>query len=163
MRLLATVRERQGPVDETVALLHTSRATVVNGRHQLADLQVRQDRLPELREYIARAGDEDAVRHLAKSLEERGNIEGAVEVMRPFAVGGSPSVAVRLAKLLTRHGRADEAVEVLLPVPARIGDPEWVVRTLLADQGRAEEAMAFIDDLAAQADGMWFELFRESL
>ncbi|AXG79243.1 hypothetical protein DVK44_18025 [Streptomyces paludis] len=164
VELLATVRERQGRVDEAVTLLHTRWATLVNGQDQLADLLARHDRLPELREYIAGQGGEDAARHLAQLLEERGDVEGAIEVLRPFAVAGSPNAAFWLAELLTRYDRVDEAVEVLRPVPGQIGDPEWVVRalwTLLVDHGREDEALAFIDELAAQSGGMWFELFCE--
>ncbi|MFC9429830.1 tetratricopeptide repeat protein [Streptomyces sp. NPDC056987] len=164
MELLAMVRERQGRVDEAVALLHTRCATVVNGQDLLADLLARHDRLTELRDCIAGPGGEDAAHRLAQLLEDRGDAEGALDVLRPFVVAGSPNAAVWSAETLTRLGRVDEAVEVLRPVPGHIGDPEWVVRmlwTLLADHGREDEALTFIDDLAARSDGMWFELFCE--
>jgi tetratricopeptide (TPR) repeat protein len=163
MGLLATVRERQGRVDEAVALPHTCDIRVVNDRDQLADLLARHNRQDELRDYIAGPGGEEA----ADRLEERGDVEGAVEVLRPFAAGGSPNPAVLLAELPARNDRVDEAIEVLRPVPSSMGgDPEWVVRmlwTLLADEGPAEEALAVIDDLAAQAGGMGWELFCERI
>ncbi|MFI6448016.1 hypothetical protein [Kitasatospora sp. NPDC050543] len=42
--LLAAIRERQGGIDEAVALLHARESTSVNGRDQLADLQERKNR-----------------------------------------------------------------------------------------------------------------------
>ncbi|MFC5746938.1 tetratricopeptide repeat protein [Actinomadura rugatobispora] len=158
--LLATVRERQGRIDEAIALLHTRHVGVVNNRDQLADLLVRHGRHDELREYVAGEGGEAAAYCLAELLEERGDVEGAVEVLRPLA-DGSPNAAFALAELLARHGRADEAIEVLRPVPRSMGgDPEWVVRklgTLLADEGRLDEALAFIDAF----DGRSWELAYE--
>jgi thioredoxin-like negative regulator of GroEL len=161
--LLAAVRERQGRIDEAVALLHTRHVSVVNNRDQLADLLARHGRHDELRDYIAGEGGEAAASCLAGLLEERGDVDGAAEVLRPLAADGSPNAAFALAELLSRHGRADEAIEVLRPVPGSMGgDPEWVVRklgTLLADQGRLDEALAFIDAFAA--NGMWWELAYE--
>jgi hypothetical protein len=44
--LLATIRERQGRVEEAVALLHTRDSTSVNNRDQLADLLARDPQGP---------------------------------------------------------------------------------------------------------------------
>lgn len=50
--LLAMIRERQGRVDDAVALLHTRQhITSVNDHDQLADLLARHDRIEELRAY----------------------------------------------------------------------------------------------------------------
>ncbi|WP_198679430.1 tetratricopeptide repeat protein [Thermomonospora amylolytica] len=165
VELLARVRERQGRIDEAVALLHTTRLGPINGRDQLADLLVRHGRENELRDYVAGKGGENAAYHLVEFLEERGDVEGAIEVLRPFAANGSRNSSMALAELLTRHGRADEAIEVLLPVPSSVGgDCGCALRmlwTLMADHGRADEALAVIDDLAAQAGDMSWELFHE--
>ncbi|GAA1041627.1 hypothetical protein FSY75_09765 [Streptomyces sp. TR1341] len=51
VELLATVRERQGRVDEAIALLRTREITSANDRDQLADLLARHERVGEFREY----------------------------------------------------------------------------------------------------------------
>ncbi|MEU4096462.1 hypothetical protein [Streptomyces sp. NPDC026673] len=167
VHLLAVVRERQGRVDEAVALQRACDVAVVNGRDLLAELLVRHDRLDELRGHIAGSGAETAAGRLAVALEERGDVEGALDVLRPFAADRSPNRSVALAELLVRHDRTDEAIEVLRPVPGSMGgDPEWVLRmlcTLLADQGRADEALAAIDDLAVRNGGTSAELFVERI
>ncbi|MGW3246307.1 tetratricopeptide repeat protein [Streptomyces sp. NPDC001070] len=167
VHLLAVVRERQGRVDEAVALLRACDVVVVNGRDLVAELLVRHDRLDDLRTYIAGSGAQEAAECLADLLQRRGDVAGAVEALRPLAAAGSPNSAFALARLLTRNDRADEAIEVLRPVPRSMGgDPEWVLRTLrtlLADQGRAEEAFATIDDLAARTGGATPDLFGERI
>lgn len=166
--LPAAVLERQGRVDEALALLdtriHHPNGTSVNVIEQYADILARHDRLADLREFAAGAGGRDAADRLAAVLEERGHVDAAADVLRPLAAAGSPNATVGLADLLTRHDRVDEAVLVLRsPVGAADGD-EWVLKallTLLKEHGRTEEAIAIVDDIAARSGGMSAELFFE--
>ncbi|WP_329386136.1 tetratricopeptide repeat protein [Streptomyces sp. NBC_01716] len=169
--LLATIRERQGRVDEAITLLRTRQdITPVNNHDELADLLARHDRIGELREYAASAPLGDAARRLAEVLEERGDVEGAITVYRESA--DSPlrrhHAAVGRARLLARHGRGDEAIEVMAAlVDSPGGSDDWLVDTLCtlyADQGRAQDGLAHLDALNARRtlqDGEeeW-ELFR---
>lgn len=113
--LLATSRDRQGRIDDAIALLRTRDKTSLNNRDQLADLLARRDRIEELRAYAATEPFGIVARRLAELLEERGDVEGAIAVYRQagdtaFCPG---NVAADLAQLLARHGRGDEAVEVM--------------------------------------------------
>jgi tetratricopeptide (TPR) repeat protein len=167
--LLAKVLERQGRVDDAVALLqahlHRGEALFDNHIEQLAEILVRHGREAQLRALLPEAGGEHAAFRLAAWLEEQARVDDAVEALQPFTTSGSPNAAAVLAEMLTRHGRVDEAINMLRPVPKAMGgDPEWVIHmlcSLLVEQGRADEALATIDDLAAHHGGMWIELHLE--
>ncbi|MEW2622988.1 hypothetical protein [Streptomyces sp. NPDC048106] len=157
--LLATVRERQGRVDEAIALLHARQHTSVNNQDQLADLLARHDRIEELRAYAASEYHGHAAQRLAEVLEERGDVEGAIAVYRQ--PGDSPSRqchgAVQLARLLSRHGRDDEAIETIRTLADSPGGVEdWIVDTLCtlyADHGRTRDGVAYLDALKARRGG----------
>ncbi|MCX5009201.1 hypothetical protein OHB05_42560 [Streptomyces sp. NBC_00638] len=154
--LLATIRERQGRIDEAIALLRTRSVTSVNGRDQLADLLARHDRTGELRAYAA--AEDDAAWRLVELLEECGDVEGAItacrQADRPLA--HDPNSAVQLAQLLARHGRGNEAIDVMCALAdARNGD-DWILHTLsdlFLDQGRPDDGLAYLDALAAARGG----------
>ncbi|MFJ2674578.1 tetratricopeptide repeat protein [Streptomyces sp. NPDC087525] len=153
--LLAAIRERQGRIDEAIALLHTRQLiTSVNNHDQLADLLASHDRIEELRAYAATEDLGDAARRLAEVLEERGDVEGAIAVYRQADRPGAhdPNSAFELAQLLARHGRGDEAIDVMRgQADAHVGD-DWILHALSGlylDQGRPEEGLAHLDALAA--------------
>lgn len=75
--LLATIRERQGRVEEAITLLRTRDGTSLNGRDQLADLLARHGPIEDLRSYAAVDDLGHAARRLAELLEEHGDVEGA--------------------------------------------------------------------------------------
>lgn len=168
--LLAAVRERQGRIQEAIALLGRRDSTSVNGRDALADLLAGHDRIEELRTYAASEYFGHAVQRLAEVLEERGDVEGAIAAYRTFAAAsdGLWHVAVPLSRLLVRHGRSDEAIDVMRTLADRPGGAEdWIVHTLCtlyADHGRAHDALAYLDGLKARRDGRenW-EFFRMRL
>ncbi|WP_189277848.1 tetratricopeptide repeat protein [Streptomyces atratus] len=157
--LLAVIRERQGRVDEAIALLHTRHVTSVNNHDQLADLLARHDRIVELRAYAASEHHGHAAQRLAEVLEERGDVEGAIAAYRQ--PDDSPAQqchdAVQLAQLLARHGRGDEAIEVMRRLADSPGGAEdWIVDmlcTLYSDQGRAQDGLACLDALKVRRDG----------
>ncbi|MFJ5535100.1 tetratricopeptide repeat protein [Streptomyces sp. NPDC093261] len=157
--LLATVRDRQGRIDEAIALLHTRNITSVNNHDQLADLLARHERIEELRSYAASEDLGHAAQRLAEVLEEHGDVEGAIAVYRQTddsSVHHHHS-AVQLAQLLTRHGRGDEAIEVMRTLADSPGGAEdWIIDTLCtlyAQHGRAQEGLAYLDALKARHDG----------
>ncbi|MFJ8010009.1 tetratricopeptide repeat protein [Streptomyces fagopyri] len=153
--LLAAIRERQGRIEEAIALLRRRSTTSVNNRDALADLLARHDRIDELREYAASEHHGHAVQRLAEVLEARGDVEGAVAVYRAFAAEGDGlwHVAVPLTRLLVRDSRGDEAIEVMRMLASRPGGAEdWIVDalcTLYSDLGRAREGLAYLDALKA--------------
>ncbi|MFD7403635.1 tetratricopeptide repeat protein [Streptomyces sp. NPDC059866] len=151
----AKLLERMGRVDEAVELLHgfvlRDNVRYVNVAEQLADLLARRGREAELREFVAGDGTDHAAYRLAEWLSERGLVDEAADVLRPFADGGSPNARWKLADLLKRNGRVDEAIEALRPEPGT-GADDWIVRelwTLMADHGRADEAVAVLDEIIA--------------
>ncbi|WP_405786839.1 hypothetical protein OG753_01950 [Streptomyces sp. NBC_00029] len=157
--LLAVIRERQGRLDEAIALLRTRQVSSSGGRDRLADLLARHGRTGELRAYAAIEAHGNAARRLAELLEERGDLEGALAVYRqpdgPPA-GGHPDT-VELALLLARHGRGDEAIEVLRTLADAPGGAEdrivHALCTQYAEHGRAREGVAHLDALRARRGG----------
>ncbi|WP_222106206.1 tetratricopeptide repeat protein [Catellatospora sichuanensis] len=155
VELMATVLERQGLVDEAVKLLesyyHRDDVIYVNHVEQLADLLARHGRSARLRELAAAPGGENAAYRLAEVLEQQGRLDDATAQLRPLAAG-DPNAASYLADLLARHDRTGEAVAVLRTAANSIPTAaDWLLRqmsTLLVDQGRAEEALALIDEFA---------------
>ncbi|MFJ3876818.1 tetratricopeptide repeat protein [Streptomyces sp. NPDC090077] len=153
--LLATVRERQGRVDEAIALLHTQQ---FRSRDQLADLLARQGRIGELRTYAESEPDGYAARRLAELLEEAGDVNGAIAVYRqplhrPPAEPG-PALALALAELLARQNRRDEAIDALRTLAdSPDGTDDWVVDrlcSLYADLGRPADGLAHLDTLTEE-------------
>ncbi|MFJ1757327.1 tetratricopeptide repeat protein [Kitasatospora sp. NPDC088134] len=157
--LLATVRERQGHVDEAIALLRRREATSVNGRDALADLLARHGRIGELRAYADSEYHGHAVQSLAEVLEEHGDAEGAIAVYRTFAEKphGIWRVAHLLSRLLVRHGRVDEAIAVLRALTDAPGGADDcavdALCALYAEHGRAQEALAHLDALKERRGG----------
>ncbi|MFG2819928.1 hypothetical protein ACGFX4_10940 [Kitasatospora sp. NPDC048365] len=158
VNLLAALRERQGRVEDAIALLRTGDALCVNARDPLADLLARHGRIGELRVYAASEPLGYAAQRLAEELEARGDVEGAVAAYRKPggpAVGGNH--AVLLAELLARHGRGGEAIEELRTfADAPGGAEDWIVHTLCAlyaDDGRAGDGLAYLDALKARRGG----------
>lgn len=156
--LLATVRERQGHVDEAVALLRGRQVTSTDGRDRLADLLARHGRIEELRAHAAAGGHDRAVQRLAELLEERGDVEGAIAAygQADGHAARNPNSAHGLAQLLARHGRGEEAIAVMrTQADARHGD-DWTLHALselCLDQGRPAEGLAHLDALAARRGG----------
>ncbi|MEU6343266.1 tetratricopeptide repeat protein [Streptomyces sp. NPDC046977] len=150
--LHAVLLERQGQIDKAAALLDSAG----HARH-LVHLFARHNREAELRALTAGADKEYAMDALAGLLEERDRVPEAVALLKEPAQAGDPHAAFALADLLARQGRHDEAVEVLRPVvEASSADSEWIVRLLcrsLVDAGRADEALACIDDHFARHSG----------
>ncbi|MFE5720903.1 tetratricopeptide repeat protein [Streptomyces erythrochromogenes] len=168
--LHATLLERQGRVDEAADLLrrhvHVDGVMYADHAQQLAGLLARHGREAGLRAFAADGGEEYALFALADHLEARHRVDEAVETLRRAAgVPAGPHVALHLAELLVRHGRRAEAIEVLRPVPHTMGgDPEWILRPLcrlLADEGRPDEALAYVDDFYARHGGTAGERLRE--
>lgn len=167
VELLATVLERAGRVDEAVAALRTSiganSSIHINTFEQVADILVRHDRLDELREVIAGRGGRHAVSRLADHLAERGDVDAALEAL--YAVPESPDYRPdgHAARILINAGRTEEglsAMRNILDPSHQCATREWW--QLMADHGRADEALAAIDELAADWDqGMTWELLCE--
>ncbi|MFE6064074.1 tetratricopeptide repeat protein [Streptomyces sp. NPDC056431] len=155
--LLATIRERQGSIDEAIALLRAGGTSMLH-REQLAALLARDGRLDELRAAAATDDPRYAVQRLAMWWEERGDVEGAIAAYRQAGgpAADDPASAFELAQLLARHGRGNEAIDVMrLQADVRNGD-DWILHTLSAlclAQGRPEDGLAYLDALAAARGG----------
>ncbi|MDR6980855.1 tetratricopeptide (TPR) repeat protein [Streptomyces sp. 3330] len=154
---LAVIRERQGRTDEAIALLRAHSISLLSNREQLAAALARDERLDELRAMAATDDSGSAVRQLARLLEERGDVEGAIAAYRQAgeAVGGTCS-AFELAQLLARHGRGSEAIDVMRVQADIHNGYDWVLHALAElclDQGRPEEGLAHLDALAAARGG----------
>ncbi|WP_217240901.1 lipopolysaccharide assembly protein LapB [Streptomyces sp. AC555_RSS877] len=156
--LLARIRERQGRTDEAIALLRTGSTMLLNNREQLAGLLARHGRLDELRAAAATDDSRYAVQALARLLEERGDVEGAIAAYRQAngPVTRDPNSAFELAQLLVRHGRGNEAIDVMrVQADAHNGD-DWTLHTLsdlCLDRGRPGDGLAHLDALDAARGG----------
>ncbi|MFD5516996.1 tetratricopeptide repeat protein [Streptomyces sp. NPDC127066] len=156
--LLATIRERQGRIDEAIALLRTRNITSVNGRDQLADLLARHHRTGELRAYAAAEGLGHAGWRLVEMLEQCGDIEDAIAASRPAdrPAGYDPNSAVQLAQLLARHGRGNEAIDVMCALADARNRDDWILHTLsdlYLNDGRPGDGLAYLDGLAVARGG----------
>ena len=164
--LLAGIRERQGRIDEAIALLHARVSTSVNNRDQLADLLARHGRVEQLRAYAAIEYHGHAARRLAELLEERGDLEAAIAVYQQPGDSRARQVhgAVHLAQLLVRHGRGKEAIAAMRTLADSPGGAEdWIVDTLCtlyADEDRALDGLAYLDALASRRGEEEWEFFR---
>jgi tetratricopeptide (TPR) repeat protein len=149
--LLATVLDRQGRLDEAIALLRRVRRTSVNQLEQLADLLRKDGRESELRELVAGEGRVLAAYRLATLLEGQNRMAEAVGILRTFADEGNINSASALASLLHRHGRIDEAVGVLFAAVRTEGAAHGCTRcalwTILIEDGRPEDALGYLDEL----------------
>lgn len=156
--LLATIRERQGRIDEATALLCAENITPVGHREQLAALLARHGRLDALRAAATSDDSGFAVQRLARLLEERGDVEGAVAAYRQAegTVDRTSNSAFELAQLLARHGRGDEAIDVMrVQAEAHNGD-DWILHTLSGlylEHGRPQDGLELLDSLAAARGG----------
>ncbi|MFJ9692132.1 tetratricopeptide repeat protein [Kitasatospora sp. NPDC101183] len=163
--LLATIRERQGRVEEAIALLHTRDCASVNGRDQLADLLARLGRIEELRDYAVSGYREEAVQCLVELLEERGDVEGLVAFSRGTEEGSYARdlAAAHLAALLARQGRHGEAIEILrAAADAPDGAAKWIVAQLCrlyGHQGRLEEGLVLLDTVRSSWEDAEEEIF----
>ncbi|MFH9736860.1 tetratricopeptide repeat protein [Streptomyces roseolus] len=156
--LLATIRERQGRIDEAVALLRRRQITSVDSRDRLAGLLARHGRIEELRAYAALDGHEEAVQRLAELLEEGGGVEGAIAVYERAdgPAARDANSAYELAQLLARHGRGAEAIAVMRAQADTHPGDDWILHALselCLDQGRPAGGLAHLDALAAQRGG----------
>ncbi|MFD0567916.1 tetratricopeptide repeat protein [Kitasatospora saccharophila] len=167
--LLATIRERQGRIDDAIALLRPRHAVQGGSRDQLADLLARHGRFQELYAYAKATGDEEALEPLAQVLEERGDVEGAIAVYRweELPAAEHPNAAFAHAQLLARHGRDDEAIAVMRDQADRRPAEDWILHTLTdlcLKAGRPAEGLAHLDILATRRGGQepwdlyWFRL-----
>ncbi|MFF5225665.1 hypothetical protein [Dactylosporangium sp. NPDC000521] len=159
VELLAAIRERQGRVDEAIAVLHTG--DVAPGT--LADLLARHDRVEELRAYAATDVMGHATDRLAAWLEGRGDVEGAIGVYRQWLAGPGCDVRLSLAELLIRHGRDEEALEVLRELAdAPGGSSDLVVYAVCGyhtNRGRPDAALAHLDRLKTRLGGEDWQYF----
>jgi tetratricopeptide (TPR) repeat protein len=168
-QLLAAVLERQGRRDEAITVLREIRWTSTSQIDDLTALMVSDGRESELRELVAdekrrrvarfgpgALGDPTAAKGLVTFLEERGRVAEAADVLRPFVDAGSINAARGLAYLLHRAGRVDEAVDVFLAAVRRERAMEPVTRaqlqSILIDEGRAEEALGYLDEWIREFD-----------
>ncbi|WP_217238388.1 lipopolysaccharide assembly protein LapB [Streptomyces sp. AC555_RSS877] len=123
-----------------------------------AGLLARHGRLDELRAAAATDDSRYAVQALARLLEERGDVEGAIAAYRQAngPVTRDPNSAFELAQLLVRHGRGNEAIDVMrVQDDAHNGD-DWTLHTLsdlCLDRGRPGDGLTHLNALDAARGG----------
>ncbi|GIE28535.1 hypothetical protein Ait01nite_015800 [Actinoplanes italicus] len=154
---LATVLERQGRLDEAIAVLRKAPRGSVDDIERLADLLAKDGRESELRDLVAGDGAEHAAYRLADLLEEQGRVAEAVAALRPFAEDGNTDVAGALADLFLRQGRIDDATEVLYAGIRSEGGAHGCTRarlwTMLIEAGRLDEALRLLGELERDFEG----------
>lgn len=145
-------------MDEAIWLLqsHVSASSGANSYvvEQLSDLFARRGRIPELRDLVRGPFPSIAVRRLAQWHVAQGDPEAALEALRQYGErGASQEAALMVAALLAEIGRLDEAITELRPLALAEGaypyDAAPALLTLLTDNGRHEQALAFINEVAA--------------
>jgi hypothetical protein len=118
----------------------------------LADLLADRGRTDELRAR-AEGGNGYAATRLAALLLDQGHIDEAEHFWRLAADQGEPTARTELASLLVTHERVEEAISLLRTAI----DDDWrfvgLLVTLLARQGRVDEAVELLQARAPQADG----------
>jgi thioredoxin-like negative regulator of GroEL len=100
--------------------------------------------------YAADTGDRYAARELADLLAERGDLDGAAQVLRALADAGDGYGIIRLADLLKERGDLDEAAQVLRDQADAGNDyAALLLAELLKERGDLDEA---VQVLRAPAD-----------
>ena len=136
----------------TAARAHQLRARTQAGDWfaalRLADLLATHGRIDELRRRADAHGGA-AARRLAGMLAQQGHVDGAIAFLRPLAKVGDVAAETQLIDLLARHGREED-----LRVLAGRRHPYALRRLadLLTEQGRPEEAIAFLRSRADAGD-----------
>ncbi len=102
----------------------------------------------------ADAGDSDAVRRLAELLAQRGDLDGATQLLRGWIDAGDSNAAGWLADQLADHGDLDGATQLLRTL-ADAGDrlAAMELTELLAERGDLDGLRARAD--AADHDAAW--------
>ncbi|MFE6921459.1 hypothetical protein ACFVAV_10480 [Nocardia sp. NPDC057663] len=165
VELLAVVLERQGLVDEAVALLSEDLFSS-NIIEQLIAVLIRHERYEKLGELLAGRADAREICHVVEHLPEGVDVDRVASAIRAMPDPENSHAAYHphaaLGQLLLRAGRIGEGLVEL----RKAVDPLDVVSlqfiwTLLLDLGRPDEALALIDDCAVIAGGMTWELLVE--
>lgn len=153
---LAAFLERRGRVDEAADLLrrHVFWGGMYHVNHieQLADLLARHDRVRELRKLAAGQAGDEAAQRLARWYAAKGDPDKALRSLRKFVRNWTPSEAFVAVEILTEQGKIDEALDVVRPMALEEGADPYCAAPLyfglLAEHGRHDEALAFIDQVA---------------
>ncbi|MEU4418653.1 hypothetical protein [Nocardia salmonicida] len=165
VELLAVVLERQGLVDEAVALLSEDLFSS-NIIEQLIAMLIRHERYEELGELLAGRADAREICLVVEHLPEGVDVDRVASAIRAMPDPENCHAAYHphaaLGQLLLRAGRIGEGLVEL----RKAMDPFDVVSlqsfwTLLLDLGSPDEALALIGDCAVMAGGMTWELLVE--
>ncbi|GAA2912058.1 hypothetical protein Acy02nite_90140 [Actinoplanes cyaneus] len=149
MALASLLIDDPATVDEALDLARRAVADgVFRADIELVNLLVKAGRDEELRA-LAAGGDAHAADVLARILEDRGETDQAIVVLRAVAEQHA-SAAVRLAALLDSHSRTDEAVAVLTPHTNR---DDYFASAALAKLLTAHERIADLQAQAIRGDG----------
>ncbi|MFI5930823.1 hypothetical protein [Actinoplanes sp. NPDC051494] len=145
--LLAEVWERQGRVDEAIALLRPVPAAVPGARAHLAgllgELLVDRGRPDEAIAVVDELGDPgwQVCLTRARLLIRCGRADEAVAHLTAHPAAAQPWESAPVAEILTLAGRPDEALAAL-----RRGDDSDLLVAMLIERGLLGEAVSIMDD-----------------
>ncbi|MEU4763973.1 hypothetical protein AB0H12_12000 [Actinosynnema sp. NPDC023794] len=138
-RKLAELYDQAGETDKAIT---THEVLLARGDDEgigaFAELLKQEDRLDRLRELVDE-GYFYAACALAEALEEKGDVEGALDVLHEFAGLGNREVDWVLADLLARRGDLDGLVSL---AEEGVGSAADEAAKLLVGRGRRAEAVA---------------------
>ncbi len=154
--LLAHLLLVQGRVEELQAMAYDKQGFRGASRSAVAGIFAEQGMIDELRALITPESPTELAYHLASGLVGQGRLDEGIAVLQELVDADEETYArERLIELLVKHGRADQAVAATAGYTRReqsTSTTDLKVARLLDEQGRAEDAIRFLQDTGASPE-----------